>query len=570
MANVLQRTHQRNYYNGHDEAPHGSYQFVSLKDIVTNFIVSYVGEDKIIPKIRRIDVAFHAKRVLQELSFDTLKSFKSHQIELPPSLQMILPHDYVNYTKISWVDDKGIKHPVYPTRHTNNPFHIRQDDDKNYWMESGANLVKNGDFSSQIFLQGNWRKGGPATTSTWTSIRQTAAGNQYPDYEAAKDVIGRYDDTLQFKHRPWTSHTGVGSKSYSAFQKIDVRGVRFIDFKATGKSAGQATSSSAGDMGGYGVLRAGIISIDPTTGLKPDGSVGWAKPDGTAIVTGNLNPFHNTHPSPNYTTTSYDLRTQNGNKAFVKWDDGSESEKTIDDIDVSDLDYIWVYIQSFVPFTPASITEVDEWDHDSNPSTGQITTAGRNVADGGCTPTTSAWTDRSINKIDNISITTSEEPNSLMNKNISGNSDTWDNYKSSTPSENNTDNYEDNTYWPNNGERYGLEPSHAQINGSFFIDDRLGKIHFSSNISGKNIILDYISDTVGTDEEMQVHKFAEEAMYKSMLYNIMCTRRNVSGGQLMLYKKEKFAATRNAKLRLSNIKLEELTQILRDKSKWIK
>ena len=157
-----------------------------------------------------------------------------------------------------------------------------------------------------------------------------------------------------------------------------------------------------------------------------------------------------------------------------------------------------------------------------------------------------------------------------MNKNISGNSDTWNNYKSAAPSENNIDDYEDNTYWKFNNERYGLEPSHAQINGSFFIDDRLGKIHFSSNVSGKNIILDYISDTVGTEEEMQVHKFAEEAMYKSMLYNIMCTRRNVSGGQLMLYKKEKFAATRNAKLRLSNIKLEELTQILRDKSKWIK
>ena len=69
---------------------------------------------------------------------------------------------------------------------------------------------------------------------------------------------------------------------------------------------------------------------------------------------------------------------------------------------------------------------------------------------------------------------------------------------------------------------------------------------------------------------MQVHKFAEEALYKSILYNVMCTRRDTSRGQLMLYKREKFAATRNAKLRLSNIKLEELTQILRDKSKWIK
>jgi hypothetical protein len=36
------------------------------------------------------------------------------------------------------------------------------------------------------------------------------------------------------------------------------------------------------------------------------------------------------------------------------------------------------------------------------------------------------------------------------------------------------------------------------------------------------------------------------------------------------FKKERFAAIRTAKLRLSNIKLEEITQILRGKSKQIK
>ena len=36
------------------------------------------------------------------------------------------------------------------------------------------------------------------------------------------------------------------------------------------------------------------------------------------------------------------------------------------------------------------------------------------------------------------------------------------------------------------------------------------------------------------------------------------------------YRKEKFAETRKAKLRLSNVKLEEITQILRGKSKQIK
>jgi hypothetical protein len=37
-----------------------------------------------------------------------------------------------------------------------------------------------------------------------------------------------------------------------------------------------------------------------------------------------------------------------------------------------------------------------------------------------------------------------------------------------------------------------------------------------------------------------------------------------------MLKKERFAETRKAKLRLSNIKSQELTQVMRGKSKWIK
>jgi hypothetical protein len=96
-----------------------------------------------------------------------------------------------------------------------------------------------------------------------------------------------------------------------------------------------------------------------------------------------------------------------------------------------------------------------------------------------------------------------------------------------------------------------------------------GKIHFSSNVGGKNIVLHYISDGLGTDEEMVVHKFAEEAMYKSIVYAIVST--TISGQPLVpRFKKEKYAAIRQAKLRLSNLKIEELTQIMRGKSKWIK
>jgi hypothetical protein len=120
------------------------------------------------------------------------------------------------------------------------------------------------------------------------------------------------------------------------------------------------------------------------------------------------------------------------------------------------------------------------------------------------------------------------------------------------------------------GSRFGLDPQHAQANGSFYIDNISGKIHFSSNISGKTVILDYISDSLGTDAEMQVHKFAEEAMYKWITHAILSTRANIQEYIVRRLKKERFAAIRTAKLRLSNIKLEEITQILRGKSKQIK
>ena len=87
---LLDNTTQKAYYESEN---FGNYQFASLEDIINSFIVAYVGEDKIISKIKRTDVAFHAMRALQELSFDTFKSIKAQEIVLPPSLQMILPHE---------------------------------------------------------------------------------------------------------------------------------------------------------------------------------------------------------------------------------------------------------------------------------------------------------------------------------------------------------------------------------------------------------------------------------------------------------------------------------------------
>ena len=276
----------------------GGYQYITLQNAVNNFLFSYVGEGKIITKLKRADVLFHAQRGLQELSFDTFKCTKSHEIEVPATLTMTLPQDYVNYVKLVKVDSNGIHQVLYPTKYTSDP----------------------------------------------TAPLQTGA---------------------------------IGNEN-------------FIDGDADGNIDLQAESN--------------------TFGSYNDGTV-------------------DTQPTSSHDTSTYDELV---------------------------------------------------------------------------------------------------------------------------------------------GGRYGIEPEFAQTNGSFYINDLKGRIHFSSNLGGKTVILQYISDSLGTDAEMQVHKFAEEAMYKYIAHAILATKADVPEYLVARFKKEAYASKRQAKLRLSNIKLEEITQILRGKSKHIK
>jgi len=276
----------------------GNYQFVTLDDIISSFMVVYVGEGKLISKVSRTDIQFHGMRAIQELSYDVLKSHKAYEIEVPPSLVMYLPQDYVNYTKVVRVDSSGVENPLYPTGKTSNPFPIAQN---------------------------------PSGTYQWTY--ENIYGSL--DYGGAETAVS-----------PYTSST-----------------------------------------------------------------------------------------RSNYNT----LGSTNGTQA-------SDSE----------------------------------------------------------------------------------------------------------------------------GGRYGLDPQHAQDNGTFYIDIATGFIHFGASLVGETVTLKYISDGLGTDEEMVVHKFAEEAVYKHIMYGVLSGRSGVSENVIARYKKEKFAETRKAKIRLSNIKMEEFTQVLKGLSKPIK
>ena len=297
---LLDGTTQSAYHSGTDK---GNYQFVSLDDIISSFMVVYVGENKILTKVSRTDVQFHGMRAIQELSYDVLRSHKAYEIEVPSTLVMYLPQDYVNYTKIVRVDSKGIEKPLYPTGRTSNPFPINQD----------------------------------------------AAG------------VYQFDGN-----------------------NIQVQG----------------TAESA---------------LDPHT---------------------------------------------------------SDTRSNFNTIEANNIDY-----------------DYDDGD--------------------------------------------------LIDEHFQG-------------------------------RRYGLDPQHAQINGTFYIDNSTGFIHFGSDLAGKTIILKYISDGLGTDAEMVVHKFCEEAIYKHIMYGLVSGRSNIPEYVVQRFKKEKFAETRKAKIRLSNIKMEEFTQVLRGISKPIK
>mgnify|MGYP003625051174 FL=1 len=295
---LLDGTTQSTYYSSSNSANYGNYQFITLDHIISGFMIAYVGEGKIISKVNRTDVQFHAMRAIQELSYDVLRSVKSQEIEVPNTLKMILPQDYVNYVKLVRVDSNGIERVLYPTGRTSNPFAI-----------------------SQV------------------------------------DGVYQYTDT---------------------------------------------------DSDG----------IDDT------------------------------------------LAEQSPSNALANYNDQAVS---------------------------------DAYGNDE--------------------------TDRDID---------------------------------------------------NRGRRYGLDPQHAQSNGTFYIDYNRGHIHFGSSLSGETIILKYISDGLGTDSEMVVHKFCEEACYKHVAYGVLSTRSNIPDFLVARFKKERFAESRKAKIRLSNIKIEEFTQVLKGLSKPIK
>lgn len=97
------------YYE--DDKVWGQHQYVTIKDLVNSFMFSQ-GDDSYVANTDRSRVVYFAKRVVQELYYDVLNEVISIEFDLTPTLIIPLPHDYVNYVRISWVDGRGRLHPL--------------------------------------------------------------------------------------------------------------------------------------------------------------------------------------------------------------------------------------------------------------------------------------------------------------------------------------------------------------------------------------------------------------------------------------------------------------------------
>ena len=100
MAYINQRKYYTNDGTNPEDANWGSYQYVSLEDVVKNFQLMYAGNHELVNNVSRFKILFHAKRGIQELNYDAFKEIKNLELTVYDDLRFVLPPDYVNWVKL--------------------------------------------------------------------------------------------------------------------------------------------------------------------------------------------------------------------------------------------------------------------------------------------------------------------------------------------------------------------------------------------------------------------------------------------------------------------------------------
>jgi len=148
MAYINDYTYYENTGNPHTEqANWGSYQYVSLYDIVNNFMLMYAGNHSLVNNEERYRVLFHAKRAIQELNYDAFKEIKILELDVCERLRFVLPQDYVNWVRVSLYKD-GVLRPLTENIQTNWSDAYLQDHTCRILFDHDGNILK----PSQAFI----------------------------------------------------------------------------------------------------------------------------------------------------------------------------------------------------------------------------------------------------------------------------------------------------------------------------------------------------------------------------------------------------------------------------------
>jgi hypothetical protein len=133
------------YYENSGSVPEdenwGSYQYVSLQDIVKNFQLMYAGNHSLINNEERYRILFHAKRSIQELNYDAFKEIKVLELTVGSSLRFILPSDYVNWVRISLLLN-GVLRPMTENIQVLSSRAYLQDNNANILFDQNGNVLE--------------------------------------------------------------------------------------------------------------------------------------------------------------------------------------------------------------------------------------------------------------------------------------------------------------------------------------------------------------------------------------------------------------------------------------------
>tara|TARA_R110000868_G_scaffold320285_1_gene581199 strand:+ start:59 stop:979 length:921 start_codon:yes stop_codon:yes gene_type:complete len=135
---------QYQYYDNAGTLPEdenwGSYQYVSLYDIVNNFMLMYSGNHSLVNNEERYKILFHAKRAVQELNYDAFKEVKVLQLNVDDNLRFILPSDYVNWVRLSLYKN-GVLRPLTENIQVNSSAAYSQNGDGKILFDGSGNII---------------------------------------------------------------------------------------------------------------------------------------------------------------------------------------------------------------------------------------------------------------------------------------------------------------------------------------------------------------------------------------------------------------------------------------------